>query len=260
MAAILKRETEQQEKDRQKVLREHQARAQAEQLRLQQQQAQQRQQQEAALRQQQEAAQRLQQQQEAAAQEALKRQQQQQAEQEAVATQQKLAAAAAAASQLQAQQQQAQQPTPPVDQSKMLQAAVQQPQAVAPRGLPSSSTSTLELLASGLGGLALSTSVGGTVLGSEAVGVTSAIPTSLGSAVAGSATVAGVSPTTAAELGTSSYLSALSDSLASVPHAVDQDRSRQYTPQNPYPTPATFPSTPSTIFSNPAIFEKLGTD
>lgn len=142
----------------------------------------------------------------------------------------------------------------------MLQAAVQQPQAVAPRGLPSSSTSTLELLASGLGGLALSTSVGGTVLGSEAVGVTSAIPTSLGSAVAGSATVAGVSPTTAAELGTSSYLSALSDSLASVPHAVDQDRSRQYTPQNPYPTPATFPSTPSTIFSNPAIFEKLGTD
>lgn len=58
----------------------------------------------------------------------------------------------------------------------------------------------------------------------------------------------------------SNYLSALNESFATMPKAVDNERSRQYTPQNPYPSPASYPSTPSTIFDNPQIFEKLGTD
>lgn len=58
----------------------------------------------------------------------------------------------------------------------------------------------------------------------------------------------------------SNYLSALNESFATMPNAVDNERSRQYTPQNPYPTPASYPSTPSPIFDNPQIFEKLGTD
>lgn len=58
----------------------------------------------------------------------------------------------------------------------------------------------------------------------------------------------------------SSYLSALNESFATMPNAADNERSRQYTPQNPYPTPASYPSTPSPIFDNPQVFEKLGTD
>jgi CCR4-NOT transcription complex subunit 3 len=57
-----------------------------------------------------------------------------------------------------------------------------------------------------------------------------------------------------------SYLSALNDSFAAAPGTGDNERSRQYTPQNPYPTPASYPSAPSAIFDNPAVFEKLGTD
>lgn len=56
------------------------------------------------------------------------------------------------------------------------------------------------------------------------------------------------------------YLSALNESFATMPNAADNERSRHYTPQNPYPTPASYPSTPSHIFDNPQIFEKLGTD
>jgi CCR4-NOT transcription complex subunit 3 len=60
--------------------------------------------------------------------------------------------------------------------------------------------------------------------------------------------------------GASGFASALSESFATTPGAVDNDRNRQYTPQNPYPTPASYPATPSAIFDNPAVFEKLGTD
>eukprot|EP00429_Kryptoperidinium_foliaceum_P049245 CAMPEP_0176114448 /NCGR_PEP_ID=MMETSP0120_2-20121206/57474_1 /TAXON_ID=160619 /ORGANISM="Kryptoperidinium foliaceum, Strain CCMP 1326" /LENGTH=632 /DNA_ID=CAMNT_0017448681 /DNA_START=168 /DNA_END=2066 /DNA_ORIENTATION=+ len=56
------------------------------------------------------------------------------------------------------------------------------------------------------------------------------------------------------------YLTALNESFATMPNAADNERTRQYTPQNPYPTPASYPSTPSPIFDNPQIFEKLGTD
>jgi CCR4-NOT transcription complex subunit 3 len=45
-----------------------------------------------------------------------------------------------------------------------------------------------------------------------------------------------------------------------MPTPSDTDRQRQYTPRNPYPTPVSFPSTPSAVFDHPAIFEKLGTD
>ena len=58
----------------------------------------------------------------------------------------------------------------------------------------------------------------------------------------------------------SGFLSALNDSFANMPNNGDNQRSNSYTPQNPYPVPASYPSTPSGIFENPAVFEKLGTD
>ena len=56
------------------------------------------------------------------------------------------------------------------------------------------------------------------------------------------------------------YVSALNESFATMPSSADSERARTYTPQNPYPTPASFPAQPSPIFENPAVFEKLGTD
>lgn len=55
-------------------------------------------------------------------------------------------------------------------------------------------------------------------------------------------------------------MTALNESFATAPNAGDNERNRPYVPQNPYPTPATYPATPSNIFDNPAVFEKLGTD
>jgi hypothetical protein len=57
-----------------------------------------------------------------------------------------------------------------------------------------------------------------------------------------------------------SYVSALSDSFAAVTNAVDHERTSLYVPQNPYPTPASYPALPSQIFDKPGIFEKLGMD
>lgn len=59
--------------------------------------------------------------------------------------------------------------------------------------------------------------------------------------------------------------SILQESYATLPSSNEHDRTtsrtNSYAPQNPYPgTPASYPSTPNTIFENPAIFEKLGTD
>jgi CCR4-NOT transcription complex subunit 3 len=59
---------------------------------------------------------------------------------------------------------------------------------------------------------------------------------------------------------TSANLSMLNESFATMPTPSDTERQRQYTPRNPYPTPASYPSTPSPVFDHPAIFEKLGTD
>lgn len=203
MAAILKRETEQQEKERQKA-------RQAEQLRQQQvaqQQQLQRQQQEAQLRQQQEALRQQQQRQEAAAKQKAMQQQevlrQQQAQQEALKRQQ--------AAQQQALQQQAQSP----DKKPQLQTQSSQ-------GSTGSGVAGLDLLTSGLGGLNLANGENAAPDGS--------------------------------------YLSALNESFATMPSSADSERARSYTPQNPYPTPASYPSQPSPIFENPAVFEKLGTD
>eukprot|EP00571_Detonula_confervacea_P016776 CAMPEP_0172298520 /NCGR_PEP_ID=MMETSP1058-20130122/1139_1 /TAXON_ID=83371 /ORGANISM="Detonula confervacea, Strain CCMP 353" /LENGTH=683 /DNA_ID=CAMNT_0013007797 /DNA_START=132 /DNA_END=2183 /DNA_ORIENTATION=+ len=60
---------------------------------------------------------------------------------------------------------------------------------------------------------------------------------------------------------TERYLSALNDSYLQIPTSTETDRSRSYTPRNPYPAaPSCYPSSPSPIFDNPAVFEKLGTD
>lgn len=240
MAAILKRETEQQEKERQKVLREQQVRAQAEQARLlqqqQQQQLQQRQQQEAQLRQQevlrQQQAQAAQQQEavKLQQQEALRQQQQQQQQQEAAQQQQK-------AAQLQAQQQQLQQAAAAEQTAQKLQT-----QQLQSQGSSGGQAGALDMLSSGLGGLTLgapdATSGGG-------IGA----PGNNNNNNAAPAFDSG-----------SSYLTAVNDSFANMPNNGDNERSRHYTPQNPYPTPASYPSTPSAIFENPAVFEKLGTD
>jgi CCR4-NOT transcription complex subunit 3 len=216
-----------------------------------------RQQQEAQLRQQQEA---LRQQQQAQ-QEALQRQQQQQEaqlrqqQQEAAVKQQQQqqaqqAAAAAAAEQKanhQALQQQQQQ------QQAQLQQQVQQQQQM--QAQAAGQANALDILTSGLGGLGLGASgaVGaGTNSGSVAPGAPGASAPGIG----------GMDPAAiAAGVSSSSYLSALNDSFTATPNTVDNDRSRNYTPQNPYAlAPASYPSAPSPIFENPDVFEKLGTD
>lgn len=56
------------------------------------------------------------------------------------------------------------------------------------------------------------------------------------------------------------YLSAINESFVHMPTLADSDRQKPYTPRNPYPCPNSYPTTPSPIFDNPAVFEKLGTD
>lgn len=60
---------------------------------------------------------------------------------------------------------------------------------------------------------------------------------------------------------TERYLNALNDSFLQMPSNTETERSKSYTPRNPYPAaPASYPTVPSPIFDNPAVFEKLGTD
>lgn len=60
---------------------------------------------------------------------------------------------------------------------------------------------------------------------------------------------------------TERYLNALNDSFLQMPTSTETERTKSYTPRNPYPAaPSCFPSTPSPILDNPAVFEKLGTD
>ena len=57
------------------------------------------------------------------------------------------------------------------------------------------------------------------------------------------------------------YLSALNDSFLQMPTSTETDRPKSYTPRNPYPAaPACYPTMPSPILDNPAVFEKLGVD
>ena len=107
---------------------------------------------------------------------------------------------------------------------------------------------------SGLGGL--NAGLSGLSLG-NAVGSSAAAPTAAASqqqqpqlgAVAGGSKDA-----------TERYLNALNDSFMQMPNGTDSERQRSYTPRNPYPSPSCYPSAPSPIFENPAVFEKLGTD
>jgi CCR4-NOT transcription complex subunit 3 len=64
----------------------------------------------------------------------------------------------------------------------------------------------------------------------------------------------------AAATQSASYLNALDESFATMPTPPDSERARHYTPQNPYSTHVSYPTLPSNIFENPAVFEKLGTD
>jgi len=205
--------------------KERQKARQAEQLRQQQAQAAQAQQQQLQ-RQQQEA--QLRQQQEALRQqqqrqEAAAKQKalQQQQQQEALRQQQQAQQEALKRQQAQAQQQQQQQQAPGQGDPSKTQLQAQSSQT----SVGSGGVAGLDIL-SGLGGLSLD-----------------------GPVVSGAGAGDG-----------SSYLSALNEAFATMPNATDNERSRQYTPQNPYPTPASYPSTPSPIFDNPQIFEKLGTD
>ncbi|KAL7553291.1 hypothetical protein ACHAWF_016558 [Thalassiosira exigua] len=248
MAAVLKRESE--ERQKAQALQAAQAaaaqQAAAEQARQQQQAAEllrqqqlakqqaeaQRLQQEAALRQQQ--AQAAQAQQQKAA-EALKRQQLLLEQQQAAQRQQQQAQQDAAAKQKLLQQQQQAAAAAQATQQAAAQAQQQQQ----------------NVLNVGLSGLALA---------NNAVGSNAAVQSSGPTQQPSAATPGGGT----GEDATERYLSALNDSFLQMPSSADSDRgasSRNYAPRNPYPSmPACYPSTPSPIFDNPAIFSKLGTD
>lgn len=240
MAAVLKRESEerqkaqalqaaaaaQQQQQAEQARQQQQAAELLRQQQLQKQQAEaQRLQQEAALRQQQ-------QQQQAQAQqkaEALKRQQAQQA----LLEQQR---------QQQAQQQQQQD-------AAAKQKLLQQQQA-AQASQQAAQAQQQNVLNVGLSGLSLTNAVG-----------------SNAPAPSASATQQQQQPSAPTPSGTPSkdaterYLSALNDSFLQMPTSSETTRSSSYTPRNPYPAaPSCYPSTPSPIFDNPAVFEKLGTD
>ena len=106
---------------------------------------------------------------------------------------------------------------------------------------PDSQSNGVDLLTSGLGGISL---------GAPERSDSGSVPLSASTPTQSSGSMDSGSP----------YLSALSDSFMTAPTAGENERSRHYTPQNPYPSPASYPTTPSSIFDNPAVFEKLGTD
>ena len=86
---------------------------------------------------------------------------------------------------------------------------------------------------------------------------------SLGNTVGSNASTAissGSSQLAGGKDATERYLSALNDSFMQIPTGADNERQKSYTPRNPYPCPPCYPSVPSPIFDNPAVFEKLGTD
>jgi len=228
MAAILKREGEQ-EKERQKqqqareqqrLFQEQQAARQAEILRQDQ------------IRQQKEEQLRHQQQQQAAQQEVLKRQQEAVLKQQVQAEQQRQQQEAAKKQAQQAVQQQLQQ---------------QRSQSSTPASIQGGSIDGL--LTAGLGGLSLGdkSNNGGS-------------PTAnISPHIQGNDAPIG-SPKSGGFDATASYLGALDESFLHCPSIADSERQRTYIPRNPYPTPSSYPTNPNQIFENPAIFEKLGTD
>jgi CCR4-NOT transcription complex subunit 3 len=189
-----------------------------------------------------------QQQQQQAAQEALQRQQQealrlQQAQQQAAAQQaaQEAAAKQQAAAHLQAQQQRA---------AAEQQALALQNQQLQQQQAQAGPANALDILSSGLGGLGLGGSLDSRSTDTSNLPLNTAVQTAN----------ANVSSGGNLEVGGSSFLSLLNESFVAAPSTGDNERSRQYTPQNPYPTAVSYPAAPSAIFDNPAVFEKLGTD
>ncbi|GMF14599.1 unnamed protein product [Phytophthora lilii] len=52
----------------------------------------------------------------------------------------------------------------------------------------------------------------------------------------------------------------IDESFHFIPESRDSEKANRYVPRNLYPTPASFPATPSTLFSTAPIFEKLDVD
>ncbi|CAH0473824.1 unnamed protein product [Peronospora belbahrii] len=52
----------------------------------------------------------------------------------------------------------------------------------------------------------------------------------------------------------------IDESFHFIPESRDSTKANRYVPRNLYPTPASFPTTPSTLFSSAPIFEKLDVD
>ncbi|CAI5735095.1 unnamed protein product [Hyaloperonospora brassicae] len=52
----------------------------------------------------------------------------------------------------------------------------------------------------------------------------------------------------------------IDESFHFIPESRDSEKANRYVPRNLYATPASFPATPSTLFSSPVIFEKLDVD
>jgi len=255
MAAILKRETEQQEKER--------AQKAAEQLRLQQ--LQQQQQQAAQLRAQQQQAEMLRQQQEAQ----LRQQQAEAAAKQKALQEQQLAQQAAQMRQQQEtqmrQQQQLQQQA-----AAQLQQQQQQQQSDGSTAKPNPNNTNPNISSSGgsASGLDIISGLNGMSLGIPNSGGGSSGASTAGSVGSAGHHRRGLSGGEASILsggGNRTDGSLLQESFATLPTSNEHDRttsrSNSYAPQNPYPsTPASFPSGPNAIFENPAIFEKLGTD
>ncbi|KAI8058433.1 Not1 N-terminal domain, CCR4-Not complex component-domain-containing protein [Syncephalis plumigaleata] len=56
------------------------------------------------------------------------------------------------------------------------------------------------------------------------------------------------------------YQQILDQGCLYLPGSLDAERSKQYIPKNVHPTPAYYPTTPSPLFDNPLLFDKLSSD
>ncbi|KAF1322433.1 General negative regulator of transcription subunit 3, partial [Globisporangium splendens] len=52
----------------------------------------------------------------------------------------------------------------------------------------------------------------------------------------------------------------IDESFHFIPESVDSEKANRYVPRNLYPTPASFPTAPLSVFDNAAVFEKLDVD
>jgi len=97
----------------------------------------------------------------------------------------------------------------------------------------------------------VASSLGGLTLGTEGRGDAFLASTMIASQTGPSNGVADSIP---------SGLLHLSESFGTAPGDGSNERNRQYIPHNPYPAASSYPTTPSPLFENPVVFEKLGTD